>query len=391
MQLADTTIRDLIEFSDALGVLSFYAGHTPAQAADHQPTLPIEIRNQLKALRARLAEEDPALARAVDHRLDALNGPLDELTNPKSSGRGRALFVGVESGEHIAVALQIPFAERVLHRQTAYVRPLVAALDEGRPAGILVVSRSGTRLLRWAVGEATELEGRHFVVFDEQLAGKEGPAMANPARMQGGHVDRDGFEERIDVNRNRFLREVVEDTVSRVKEEGWDRLVVSAPPKLREPMKELVHSTDARVLFAEQAWEDAPAHEIAESAWDLLRSVHRDREHELASLAVERALGGQAGAVGLRDVCNALNEGRVSHLLYDDQLEREGFVTAEGTLHPRVEGVMAQSDLEMRREPWFVERMLEAVIATSGSAVPLGGDAAALLEDHEGIAALLRW
>lgn len=393
--LADTTIRDLVDFSDEQGVLSFYAGHTPAQAADYQPTSPIEIRNQIRSLKARLEEDDPALARAVEKRLEALNGPLSQLMDPKSSGRGRALFVGVASGEYVSIALQIPFRERVIHRDGAYVRPLIAALDEGRPAGILVVSRTGTRLLRWAVGEATELEGRHFVVWDELLRGKEGPAMANPARAQQGYVDRDGFEERIDVNRNRFLREVVEDTVSQAKEEGWDRLVVSAPPKLREPMRELADAADARVLMAEQLWEDSPPHEIADAAWDLLRSVHRDRERELAQLAIDRALGGQAGALGLRNVCDAINEGRVSHLLYDDDLEIQGYVSEEDTLHPEVagvmSGVMAESDVEIRREPWFVERLLETAIRTSAAVVPLGNDAAALLEDHEGVAALLRW
>ena len=391
MPIAETTIRDLVDLSDAQGVLSFYAGHTPAQAADHQPTSPIEIRNQLRTLRQRLAEEDPTVARAVEKRLEALNGPLDELMNPKSSGRGRALFVGVESGEHHAVALQIPFRERVVYRDGAYVRPLVAALDEGRPAGILVVSRTGTRLLRWAVGEATELEGRHFVVYDELLSHKSGPAASNPARGQQAYSDRDGFEERIDVNRNRFLREVVEDTVSIAKQEGLDRLVVSAPPKLREPMRELATASDARVLMAEQLWEDSPPHEIAEAAWTLLRSVHLDREKELAQDAIDRALGGQAGALGLRHVCEAINEGRVSHLLYDDELELEGFVSEQGTLHPRVEGVIAQSDLELRREPWFVERLLETAIGTSAAVVPLSGDAARLLDDHEGVAALLRW
>jgi hypothetical protein len=66
-------------------------------------------------------------------------------------------------------------------------------------------------------------------------------------------------------------------------------------------------------------------------------------------------------------------------------------VSTEGTLHPRVEGVIAESDVKLRREPWFVERLLETAIRTSAQVVPLGQDAAGLLADHEGVAALLRW
>lgn len=393
MRTYETNIRDLIGFSDEQGVLSIYTGHTPAQAADHQPTQPIEIRNQLKSLRASLEESDPSLGRALDQRLEAIGGPLGTVMDPKSSGRGRALFVGIGSGEYLEVAVQIPFRERVVLREHAYVRPLVAALDEGRPAGILIVSRKGTRLLRWAGGEAEEVEGRHFVIYDELLRPRVGPAMGNPARAQQSYADRDGFEERIDVNRGRFLREVVEDSANQARQEGWDRLVVSAPPKLRpEVVRELAEASDAAILTAEQAWEDASAHEVALQAWELLRSGHRERQEELVSQALERALAGQAGATGLRQVCDALNEGRVSHLLYDDRLELEGYVSTEGTVHPRVEGVMAQSDeVDMRRERWFVERLIETAIGTSATVVPLGEDVAAQLAEHDGIAALLRW
>lgn len=47
MTINDAIIRDLLGFEDAQGVLSFYTGFTPSQAADRQPTAPIELRNQL--------------------------------------------------------------------------------------------------------------------------------------------------------------------------------------------------------------------------------------------------------------------------------------------------------------------------------------------------------
>jgi hypothetical protein len=392
MIIDDTSLRDLIGFTDEDGVLSFYAGHTPAQAADPQPTSPIEIRNQVKALRARLADGDRDRARAVDKRLDALDGQIDRLVDPRSPGRGRVLFVGVRSGETMDLHLQIPFRERVVHHDSAYIRPLVAALDEGRPAGILVVSRGGARVLRWAVGEAEEVRSVSFEVPDEVLSEeKAGPSPANAQDPSHGHLDRDRFEGRVEVNLHRSVREVLEDTVTRAKQEGWDRLVLSAPPKLRDVVRDLVPDGDLRLLVADQAWEDASAASIADGSWDLLRSVHRDRERDLAQDAIDRSMAGGPGALGLRHVCDALNEGRVAHLLYDDELQIEGYVSEEGTVHPRVEGVVAASDLELQREPLLIERLVEKAISTSAAVTPLSGDAAGLLGEHEGIAALLRW
>jgi peptide subunit release factor 1 (eRF1) len=390
MSIDDTTIRDLIEFHDEHGVLSFYVGHTPDRAADPQPAAPIEMRNKIKALRADLERRDGDVLKAVDKRLEQLQPEIDRLVDPREHGRGRALFVGVDSGRTEHVALQIPFDGRVVHHDSAFVRPLVAAHDEGRAAGVLVVSRHGCRLLRWSVGEVHELETWTFETGDLSRQ-KSGPTPAQPQHPGHGTDHKERHEERVDENRHRFLRQVAEEAETAAKEHTWDRLVLSAPPKMRDEMSGLLHEDGYRLLVADQAWEDSAPHEIAESAYPLLRSVHLDRERELVATVLERALGGNAGAVGLRNVCAALNEGRVSRLLYHEDLQVEGFVSEEGTLHPRVEGVTAASDLQMTRQPLFVERMIEKAIATSADATPVAREVAGPLDEHEGVAALLRW
>ena len=394
MNLDDTTIRDLIDFTDEVGVLSFYVGHTPSRAADPQPAAPIEIRNQIKALRAKLADAERSVAQAVESRLGAVDGQLEALFDPKASGQGRALFVGVASGKEASLHVQVPFRERVIFDANAYVRPLVAALDEGRPAGILVVSRHGTRLLRWSHAGVEVVDESTFVPDDQVFAEeKAGPAMANPSNPQHAHVDRDQFEDRLDENRARHLKEVVAETAQQADTENWDRLVVSGPPKLRDDIAGQLEAAagSSRVLRAEQAWEDATPPQISAAVWPLLRSVHLDRERELVEAARHRAFSGGPGAVGLRNVCAALNEGRVSHLLYDVTLELEGYVSEEGTLHPRVEGVVAQSDVALRRDRLFVERMLEKTISTSAAVTAVSDELAEPLREHEGVAALLRW
>jgi len=394
MNLADSLINDLIDFTDEQGVLSFYVGHTPSQAADPQPTQPIEIRNQIKDLKARLAESDKDLAAAVDKRIHALNGELERLLDPKAHGQGRALFVGVASGRTASVALQIPFRERVILHERAFVRPLVAAVDEGRPAGILVISRSGSRLLGWKVGEAEELATDTFELTDAQLADrKSGPSPAAP-QIPGHGVDhKELFENRVDENRNRWLRSLVDDVVGTAKEHGWDRLVVAGGAQLRDYVANLVGEADGlRVIPADSDWERHSPAVISSTVWPILRSVHEEREHELVDLALDRALSDNAGALGLRDVCDALNEGRVAHLLFDDRLHLSGYRSSADTLHPEVAGQLAQSeDVEFHEEPLFVERMIEKAVATGAAVTPIAQAPSAPLGAHDGVAALLRW
>ena len=125
--------------------------------------------------------------------------------------------------------------------------------------------------------------------------------------------------------------------------------------------------------------------------WPLLRSVHEEREHAPADEAMDRALANGPGALGLADVCDALNAGRVEHLLYDDQVQPRGFRTDAGTLHPDVDGVMAQADVPMHPEPLLIERMIEKAIATDAGVTPLSPEAAAPLGAYDRVAAILRW
>jgi hypothetical protein len=192
----ETLLQTLTDFDDEAGVLSFYVGVTPAQAADPRPVAPLQVRAGLEELRAGLDGEHRA---AVLRRLDELNGSLEALVDPKASGRGRALFVGVSSGRTEQVHLQMPFRTRVLHDERPYVRPLVAAYDEGRPAGIAVVHAKGARLLEWGFGEASELFTRDFELSDAQTADlKSGPSPNNPNLPGGGNVNKERYEDRID-------------------------------------------------------------------------------------------------------------------------------------------------------------------------------------------------
>lgn len=389
----DATIRDLLGFTDPRGVLSFYVEHTSPRRADPQPTEPLEIRDRIDRLTRELGARDPALARAVEQRLERSGEAIDRLLDPKAPGRGRALFLGVESGETATVSLQLPFRHRVVHHDAPYIRPLVAAYDEGRDAGILTVSRSGARLLEWSVGEAEELVVQIFEVPEDQL-GREmtGPSPATPGDRRQGNVHRERFEGRVDANRQRFLREVTAHALQEAAARKWDRLVLAGGPKSRSAARELLGAPDGlRVIVADQSWKDTPAHDIADQVWPLLRSVHLDRERELIGLTTDRALSGGAGALGLHDVCDALNAGRVDHLLYDDDLSPRGLRSEEGTVHPDSQDVMGQAEVPMHEEPLLIERMIEKAIGTSAGVTPIGPDAADGLVPYGGVGALLRW
>lgn len=392
MAIDEKTLKNLIGFEDVEGVLSFYAGFTPDQAAAPQPTAPIEIRNQVRDLRQRIRDEGRHERwQAVESRLDKIESEIENLVDPRAHGRGRAMFVAVSDGRIEKVSLQMPFKDRVIYDDTAFVRPLVAAHDEGRAAGIVVAHRRGTRILEWSVGEADLLASEDFEVGDAQLADvKSGPS-GRPGAHQEGNVNRERFEDRIDENRHRFFKSTVDQAVELAKERGWDRIVVAGTPKMRVELKNAFPDNGFALLEADHAWETESVSQVAEQAWPILRSMHRQRELALVAQAKDGALSGGHGALGMRNVLKALNEGRVRHLLFQSELEAEGYVTSEGTLHDDVSGPAAQAGFEMKPEKLFVEKMLEKVIEMGGSATPCDEEASDALVEHGGVAAILRW
>ncbi len=390
MGLDEQTILDLINLQDDVGVLSVFVGITPERAAEPRPGWPIAIRNELRALRQRVKEAGPHEHWvALSERVEKLEPELERLLDASRYGRGRALFATVADDRTETVAIQIPFQDRVVFDRSAYVRPLVAVYDEGRPAGIAVVHNRGARLLEWRVGEAEELFHEPFTIGGRDWREHTGPAPAQPLDTRPGGHRRDRYEERVDENRNRFLREqarVVADTANRRR---WDRLVVAGDPRLTKPFSEELHpSPGEQLLVFDLSWgEEAPSN-IAEAAWELLKTRRRERERNLVEEARDRTLAGGTGSLGLDDVLASLNEGRVERLLFDVDASFSGYRTPDGLLYTTDQIPTVQKTIE---EPLLLERMIQRAVATSAQVTPVEEEAAEALRVHGGVAALLRW
>lgn len=392
MELTRDAILDLCRLRDPVGVLSLYVGTTPERQVHSQPEWAIVLKNELRDLRNRVKEEEPRNRwSAVHERLDALAPEIEWLDDPKEHGRGRAVFAPVSDDAVERVAIQMPLPDDVVFSESAYVRPLVSVLDEGRPAGVAVVDRSGVRLLEIAFGEAKDLGVFDFTEPTEEWRQLKGPAGANPALGQHGAPQRDLFEERLKEHIVRYVKTIgAEELPKYTGRRGWDRLVVGGESRFAQPFVEALPNRDGlEVVRTEHELRQLPSTDVARSVLPLLTESQRRREQELAERAREAALGGGQGALGLSDVCGSLAEGRVQHLVFDEGIEVEGFRTADGRLIPSDGDTPSRAELVP--EPHLVERMIERAFETSAEVTPVSGEASELLAPHEGIGAILRW
>ncbi|MCV6982219.1 hypothetical protein H7I53_18580 [Mycolicibacterium pulveris] len=385
-QLDDAGLRELSRRGDELGVLSVYVNADPSQ----DPNLlaaAIDLKNRYRELQRR-ASEDGSLERGreVAAALDRLWPQIETLLTPAVSGRGRIAFFGLGSDWTSHLESAMPVTTRLVFDSGPFIHPLLEMLDEGRKAGVVIITADDARLLEWHVGvlRAVQTMENEYVQAPHERAGQIGggpPGQFNtPVREQRKARQRERSE--------RFLDQVV-DAVAKVAEEnGWQRILVSGGDTWTDAAISRFPATvrdkvlaDTRVL---SGVDDAS---LARMVTERLHTQHKEYEQQLLT-QVREAAGTKSGALGLSEVTGALNDGRVAHLVYDPEVRYVGSVDANGLLYA---GEEAPPSAKATPEPRLTERLVERALEIDARITPVEGASGGVLAEANGIGALLRW
>lgn len=368
-------LRALLRWRPRHGVLSVYLDLEPGDRGERWR---IELRNGLRDVVEAAAEEaDRETRLALDETTKRVERLAEDAARP--DGRTRIAFFEVGDDRERLYSLNVPAGPTaVTHAPRPLLQPLIAALDDAAPRGVVVASWERVRLFDWRLGELRPLAEWGLEITSLDWRERKARASSDPARSQGttssGH---DQFDQRLDANRERFLRETGKLTSDAAKDD-WNQLLVFAEDEQLRLFGEgfnrptPVRQAEPRNLIAQ------PDHPISERVESLLADLNRERENALLDRVTNEAQGGTRGALGVEETIQALAEGRVQHLLVDSGSEFE---------------LPSDSPLADGEEPGLsvAERMVEMALATGAAVTPLEGDAAARLERAGGVAALLRY
>lgn len=384
----NATLRDLLAMDDEVGVITVSIGFAPSSYADG-PTGPDEVRAQLRKLGADREERE-----AIAKRVDDLSDEIDQLLDPRGEGRGRYLAATVTGDTVIQHRLQVDLPAMAAFDDGPVLRHLLEALDEHEPAAALLLHANEATLLEVGYAGNEELETfatrvGEIVLGDENTGpGASGPASGPGSSVApGGVTHRDQQQDRVRENQDRFLRSITDDVRSTVEQRGIKRLVLVGPAHERNLVRDAFGTGNGvRVLDVDRV-ASGDLRDTIEAVQATLSEEHASYERELVSTARDRAHAGGQGALGAAEVTDALIEGRVEHLLLSPELELRGWSTDDVLVldaeDPRAEGAT--------EEPRFVHRMIERAMATDATVTPVDGEAAEVLDELGGVAALLRW
>jgi Bacterial archaeo-eukaryotic release factor family 10 len=342
--LDDGAIEQLLDWRPELGVISVYLAIDPADRGD---SWRLVLKEKLKEIVER--EWDPdgsrraALAATAERIQDHF---LDEVPPFKRCQIGFC-EVAQKDGRDIWMALQMRREEtEVIDLDHPYLIPLLALLDEGAAVGAAAVSAERVRLFEWELGNLTDLEDWEAVLFS----------------------GRDEFDQRVNLNRERFLEQVGGLIAERAAAGRWRRVLAFGA---RQHVREIEGGVAGRVQVEHADDVDIVSEtdhgRILERVEAAVESHNRDRELGLVRAAVEAALTPAGrGATGLNEIERSLTEGRVRHLFFDARSHRRDLMQME-------------------------EHLVDQALRTRADVTPVNGEAAELLRRHGGVAALLRY
>ena len=191
------------------------------------------MKNRFRELQRRVTEEGGSIgaATSLPHSSDS-GRSIESLASPTASGRSRIVFAALDSDWILRLESTMPVANRVVLDDGPFIHPLLELLDEGRPAGVVLVSAEEARLLEWRVGAVKMVTGWSSNMFRRPRAcranrGRPEGQFHTPMREQRQARERDRMQ--------RFLDQVTAVAAELADERGWERILVSGGERWTEP------------------------------------------------------------------------------------------------------------------------------------------------------------
>jgi hypothetical protein len=371
-------VGSVVGLRDPVGVLSVTIGIEPGAGSGGTPPWEIALENDLTQLR-----HDGSLGPASKRRFEETSARLAELLDATSTGRGRALYVALESGASREVTLRraLPTGARV--GLVAHVLPLLEALEAGERAGLIMASRDALVLWESELERASEVDRIELEPWvGDWWPEMKGPSRANPLRGQHTFSQRDRYARRIAEAYRHTLDEASVTLGALARERSWTRAVLAGDPRTIDALDGVLRHGGLTTITIAANLEGLRTEQALERLEAALETLAAQTSRDRIRVIQEEAAADAKGACGLARVLAALNDARVASLSIDPSRTYTGLVESGEILRAAdpVEGTADLTDLIVSR-----------ALSTGADVIPVLGDTTERLGSCGGIAALLRW
>jgi len=293
----DQDLQALVEFvSDDPLVLSLYLNTDSTQRAKEEVRL--TLRGLLRQAGDKAASEDTqAIERFFDFEYDG-------------SARGVIIFTCQQRGLWKVFQLAVPVEDRVVVARRPYVTPLQDVLDEYARYAVVLVDKEGARLFMFNLGELQEAEG---TLGDETKKHRQGGRAAARLQRKANEIALQNLREAAD-----FTRAFCEQNhCERLIIGGTDENIALFRGLLPKNLQDKIVGQTPMDMWAGEV-------EVRDKTLQIIRAHQHAEEDALVERMITAAAKGEAGAIGLADTLDALQQERVHILLVGEGFEAAG-------------------------------------------------------------------
>jgi len=360
--VSDRDLQALVEFiSDDPLVVSLYLNVDPTQTT--KEAIRLNLRRLLKQAGDQASSKD---IQAIERFFDL---------EPAEPARGLIIFSCQARGLWKVFQLAVPVSDRIVVARRPFLTPLQDALDEYAGYVVILVDKEGARLFHFSLGELQEAEG---ILGDALKKHRQGGRSAAKWQRKAEEMALQNLRDVAEVAR-RFCEE---QKCQRLILAGNTENVALFRGMLPKALQERIVGEMALDMYAGEV-------EVRDKTLELIRKHLHDEEDMLVERMITAAAKGEAGAIGLADTLNALQQEQVHILLVSEGYEAAGArCTHCGYLAAELLPKCPYCSSPMRRNDHVVDAAVRRAIERGVSVRIVVGNAALA---RAGIGAILRY
>jgi peptide chain release factor subunit 1 len=270
----------------------------------------IHVKNMLKQTAEKL---DKAAMKKVTGDIGKIESYI--LSNKRIFKKGLAILSSQEKDFWKEFHLAVPIKNEIVIDNTPYIKPLLDIVDNYRRYAILLVGKDSARLFLVHLGEIEE----YSEVHSDDVPGKH---------KKGGwfSLSERSYERHIDYHVGLHLKDVLKELDSFLAGEYVGRMVIGGSEETVSRVRTMLpQSIASRIIGTFQADMLANDKDILEKVGPVMRAFEEKEEARTIDDLVTRAMKNENAVIGIENVLNALQEGRIMRLVVLADYKDTGF------------------------------------------------------------------
>jgi peptide chain release factor subunit 1 len=308
----------------------------------------IHVKSMLKQKADKM---DKAVLKKVSADFEKIESYI--LTNKKIFKKGLAVLSSQEKKFWKEFHLAVPFKNEVIIDNTPHIKPLLDILDNYQRCAILLVDRETARLFLVHLGEIEE----YSEVHSQDVPGRH---------KKGGWFALSGksYERHIDYHVGLHLKDVLKQLDPFLSGEYVGRVIIGGSEEAVTKVKTMLPiATAEKVIGTFQAEMFANSKEVLKKAEPLLRAYEIKKETEDIEELLTKAMKNENAVLGIENVLNALQEGRIMKLILLKDYKQSG-IACKQCGYPTVQNISScpYCKGDMQDEKYLVDLIAQKAV-----------------------------